>query len=357
MLNHKSRPVAIDTLRQFMKELLVAVGFDAETADKVAEIHLESDLRGISVQGFNHLIYSHLQYYLEDKADPKGKPSIVKEGSSYALIDGHSGPGPIAALAACDVASTKAKESGCAVVGVTNSHDLFQAGLYAERIARNDLVALLFSDDVIPVVHPLGGTQPLIGSNPLAWAVPTESDPFLLDFTPCMTLPTYVRYARMYDAPLPDNVACDADGHPTTDPFQVCTGIDHRLDIGAINPGGNKGYGMLLMIDFLSGALVGSDMGLDHINKDSPNKGHLFVAMDPNMFGNSDGFKRAVTRRMNDIRNSKKAVGVDEIRMPGEGSFQRRRQSLERGTVEIDELCWADALTLAEKLGLESIRQ
>ena len=352
MLNHKSRPVGIDALRTFMEDLLQAVGFDAPTAATVANIHLESDLRGVHVQGFNHLINSHLQYYMEGKEDPNGKPQGIRQGPSFALIDGNSGPGPVAALYACDVAVEKAKGAGSAIVGINNSHDLFHAGLYAEKIARHDLVAMLFSDDVVPVVHPLGGTEPIIGSNPLAWAAPTGGDPFLIDFTPCATLPTYVRYARRYGVEVDSSLVADADGHPTSDPHQVSIGLGHAENTGAINPGGNKGYGMLLMIDFLSGALVGADMGMDHVNKKDAQKGHLLIAMDPAIFGSTADFKAAVDARIEAIKSSRKAAGVEEIRVAGEGSFARRKQALAQGEVQIDTFCWEDAVVLAGQLGV-----
>lgn len=352
MLNTTSRPVKVDVLRAFMEDILGAVGFDGDTAAVIADIHMESDLRGIHVQGFNHLINTHVQKYMAGKSDPRAKPVVAKEGPSFALIDGKMGPGPLAGLLASDVAIEKAKATGTAIVGVNHSHDMFQAGLYVERIARAGFVGMLFSDDNVPVVHPLGGTQPIIGSNPLACAVPSTGDPFLTDFTPCVTLPTYVRYSQRYDAPMNEGLITDADGNPTTDPFKACTGIGHSLDVGAINPGGNKGFGLLLMIDFLSGALVGADMGLDHITKKDAHKGHLFIAIDPAIFGDAETFKAAVTRRMEAIRDSKKAPGVEAIRIPGEGSFARRRKALEIGEVQIDRLCWEDSLKLADELGI-----
>jgi ureidoglycolate dehydrogenase (NAD+) len=129
-------------------------------------------------------------------------------------------------------------------------------------------------------------------------------------------------------------------------------GINHSLDTGAINPGGHKGFGMLLMIDFLSGALVGADMGMDHINKKHPNKGHFLIAINPTIFGEITTFKMAVTARIEAIRSSKKAPGVDAILIPGEGSFARRRKALEQGTVQIDCLCWQDGIALAKTLGV-----
>jgi LDH2 family malate/lactate/ureidoglycolate dehydrogenase len=353
MLNHTTRRIPIPVLRDYMVRLLKSVGLDDETAQTVAGLHLESDLRGINVQGFNHLINSHLQDFMSGRCDPKGKPAIVKDGPCYALIDGHAGTGPIAALFAVDIAVAKAKTAGCAVVGITNSFDLFQAGLYADRIAQQDLIGMVYSDDVVPVVHPLGGVEPVIGSNPMAWAVPTSRDPFVLDFAPCATLPTYVRYTQRYGGQLPEGVAHDAEGRPTTDPFKVTNDAAHKGAIGAIAPLGNKGYGMLLMIDFLSGALVGADMGMAHVNMTGSRKGHLFIAIDPAIFGDADTFKGAVSARIDEIKRSKRAPGISEIRVPGEGSYARRAAQLASGEVEIDGLCWEDGLKIGRTLGVE----
>lgn len=352
MFNHETVRVPIGELRDYMARLLEAVGLDAASAATVAELHLESDLRGVGVQGFNHLINSHLQDFMAGRCDPKGTPEIVRDGPCYALIDGHAGTGPIAALLAVNVAVEKAKSAGCAVVGIVNSFDLFQAGLYADRIARNDLIGMVYSDDVVPVVHPLGGVEPNIGSNPMAWAVPTSRAPFVLDFAPCATLPTYVRYTQRYGGKLPEGVAHDADGKPTTDPAKVTDGAGHKGALGAIAPSGNKGYGMLLMIDFLSGALVGADMGMAHVNKKGSKKGHLFIAIDPNIFGDAATFKAAVGARIDEIKGSRKAPGVKEIRVPGERSHARLEQQRDAGMVELDRLCWEDGLKIGRKLGV-----
>lgn len=352
MLGHETRAVRIDVLRTYMQRLLEAVGLDREAAAVVADVHLESDLRGVGVQGFNHLINSHLQYYRKGQADPVARPVIVRSKACFALIDGNSGPGPLAALLAADIAAFKAKNAGCSVVGVRNSHDLFHAGLYAERMANRDVVGMVFSDDVVPVVHPVGGVEPIIGSNPMAFSVPTGSTPFLADFTPCATLPTYVRYSRRYRGRLPDRVAHDSDGRSTRDPDLVCDGLDYTRDIGAIDPGGHKGYGLLLLIDFLSGALVGCDMGVDHVEKEGALKGHLFIAIDPEIFGSIEDFKRSVGQRIGAVKASRKAPGVTEIRYPGEGSAARRERALGEGEVPIDRHCWEDGLEVGRQLGV-----
>ena len=353
MINRETRPIAVDALRKLMERILLAGGCDAETSQILADVHLESDLRGVSVQGLNHLVNSHIQKLRKRKEDPNGKPRIEKEGDTFALVDGNSGPGPIAAFFAVDLAVKKAKKTGCCIVGIRNSHDIYQVGLYVERIAREGLVGFVYSDDVVPVVHPLGGSEPVIGSNPMAVAIPTENEPFLLDFAPCATLPTYVRYSKRYGTELPAGVSVDSEGNPTTDPIAVCDGAGYQGDKGAISPLGNKGYGLLLVIDFLSGAFVGCDMGMDHIYKPDSRKGHFFMAINPAIFGDLEIFRQAVSGRIQQLKDSKKAPGVSEIRVPGERSFKNRNRAFREGSVLIDTELWKDTVALCNELGVE----
>jgi len=352
MITQRTRTIEIEVLRGLMMEMLHAVGCDEQIAETVADIHLEADLRGVSVQGFNHLVNSHLPEMHAGRIDPAGRPSVVREAETYALVDGHSGPGPIAALFAADLAAAKARQAGCCMVGVINSHDLFQAGLYVERIARQGLVGFVFSDDAVPVVHPLGGCQPLIGSNPMAIAIPTEGEPFLHDFAPVSTLPTYVRYAKRYGSMLPETVAVDCDGYPTRNPHLVNDGAGYQQNKGAIDPSGAKMYGLLLAIDFLAGALPGCDMGVDHVTKSDARKGHLFLALDPSVFGSLDDFRHATSRRIEALKRSRKAPGVHGIRVPGERSFAQRAASLKSGRVQIDAELWRDAVKLCRRLSV-----
>ncbi len=353
MMNVKTRLVNVDALRTLMEQLLAAIGCDAETAKTIANVHLEADLRGVSVQGLNHLINSHITDFRRGRIDPAGKPEIVTEGDAYALIEGNHGPGPIAAIYAAELAAAKAAKAGCAMVGVRNSDDLFIAGYYVDLIARQGMVGFLFSDDVVCRIHPLGGTEQAIGTNPMAIAVPTEGEPFVLDFAPTATLPTYVRYTRRYGRRLPEGVAQDVDGRPTTDPEAVpAADAPNQEHLGAINPLGNKGYGLLLAIDFLSGAFVGCDMGTDHRTKPGAIKGHFFMAANPAMFGGVDTFKSAVSARARLLKDSRKAPGCDEIRIPGERSFAARDRALRDGVVPIDLMCWEDTVKLAAELGV-----
>lgn len=352
MYNERTVTVGVDELRQFMHEILTAVGCESDVAAELADVHLDADLRGVSVQGLNHLINSHQVELRSGKEVPEAKPEVVLDGPAFAMIDGHSGPGPIAAAAAARLAVSKAREVGCAAVGVRNSHDLYMAGRYANYIAGEGLIGMVFSDDVVPVVHAIGGAEAALGSNPMAIAFPSAETPIVIDFSPIETLPTYVRYAQRYGDRLPAGVAHGPDGEETTDPALVGNGSRWQPEMGAIAPLGNKGFGLLLAIDLLSGALVGCSMGTDHATDPNATKGHLVVAIDPAKFGDVETFRRAVAHRCRLLKESRPAVGSSGIRVPGERSAQALADAHETGVVEVDEICWSDATTLAEELGV-----
>jgi len=117
MLNTSTCTIEVEKLRGFMEQILAAVGCSAVTAQTLADVHLEADLRGIGVQGLNHLINSHVAKLESGKERPNAKPVVVKDGDAVALVDGQSGPGPIAALFAAELAARKARNAGCATVG------------------------------------------------------------------------------------------------------------------------------------------------------------------------------------------------------------------------------------------------
>ena len=360
MFNDRYVEITLEDYHDIAMGLFKASGCDDETAKVLTEHHMDSDLRGVGVQGMNHLVFDHIPHMLMGRVKPAKKPSVVKESTSYVLIDGNRGPGAIAAYLAVEMAAKKAKESGICMVGIRNSNDFFRAGRYVEMLAEKGFIGLVFSDDQWPGVHPLGGTAPVIGLNPMAIAVPSDTIPFVIDFTPCATVTSWVRSSRNYGDRLPEGCAIDKDGRPTTDATKISNGTDYSEDLGAISPlGANNsdrrgkavGYGLLLAIDFLAGALTGSDMGVAHQRKFPRNvKGHFLIAIDPGAFGNPRVFIKAVRTRMDEIKNSRKAQGSSEIRIPGERSYAAREKALAENKVKIDLFLWEDVKKLCDKL-------
>src|SRR5262245_19313380 len=171
--------VAAAALRAFVARLLEAAGASQPNAEAAARMLVEADLRGVGIQGVDYT-YMLLDSLKRGIIDGKAEPKIVHETAATVLIDGNGGLGQPAALLAVDVAVKRARGAGAVVVAIRNSTDIFMIGLYAELIAREGLVAFVTTSGP-PLVHPHGGTERLLSTNPISFAFPREKSPFVVD--------------------------------------------------------------------------------------------------------------------------------------------------------------------------------
>ncbi len=339
------RIVSADALRELMERLLAAVGCDAESVTVTAEVLMEADLRGYGTHGLFRLPQM-LRRLQEGTINPKARPHLTQEREGSALVDGDGSLGPVGGKFAADLAARKAGRAGCCSVGVVNSNHLCMAGYYGELIARAGFVGIVTSVTP-PFVHPLGGSERILGTNPLAIAVPTEEEhPLLLDFATSAISYGRILTSRVSGAELPEGVALGPDGAPTTDADAAAA--------GAISPfGGHKGYGLALCLGLLAGPLVGAQVGKAVVGAiglgSRSTKGDLMIAIDPAAFGDAEAFRGAAGAHVRELKNSRKAPGVEEIRIPGERSFAERERRLREG-VPIAEGVWDEAVKMAEEL-------
>ena len=343
-----TRTVTIDALRDLMQRLLVAAGADDENAKISAEQFLEADLRGIPTQGLDHMP-SMIERLRAGKIKGDARPRLVKEGPSFALIHGGDGPGQAAGIMAADIATKKAKETGAGAVGVTHSADVFMLGYYGERIARAGCAGIVASD-AMPQVRPYGGLEGMLGTNPFVIAVPTAGEnPVVHDIATTALSASHVRVAAYYDEDVPADVGIDADGEPVVKASEVKV-------LGPV--GGHKGFGLGFCVALIAAPLTGSAVGPAHRDwfdaEGSPtSKGHFFLAIDPSAFGDVDEFRNAVSVYIREIKATRTAPGVDEIRVPWERAFRERARCVGRGRVEIFDEAWERISVLARDLDVE----
>jgi LDH2 family malate/lactate/ureidoglycolate dehydrogenase len=344
-----TRTMAPEVLRDFMTRMLRAAGCSDVNATETAEVFLEADLRGVGMQGLDHM-FAMLDDLRRGTIDGQGRAEITREGPATALVDGHRGPGQPGGVFATDVAIRKAKEAGCATVGLINGADIYMVGYYAERMANAGLAGFVFSA-APSLVHPYGGVERRLGTNPIAIGIPTGSDdPVVLDMATSALSFSRVKFAAYHGEHLPEGMGVDLDGNPTTEAVKIVE--------GAIAPlAGHKGFGLGLCVALLSGPLVGGLAGkaIDGwLSEDGDRgvRGHTFMAIDPAAFGDPDVFRANSQSYIDEVKSSRKAPGVESIRMPGERALTRRRESLAQG-VEVLEKTWEIAGQYAAKLGVE----
>jgi LDH2 family malate/lactate/ureidoglycolate dehydrogenase len=331
-------------LRGLMEQLFVAAGCEAGGAQIASEVLLEADLRGYGTHGLLRLP-TMIQRLRSGMINPVAHPRVVMERAGSALVDADRALGPVGALFGARLAACKAEEAGTAAVGVVNGDHICMAGYYVEQIARAGCVGLITSVTQ-PLVHPLGGSERLLGTNPLAIAIPVAGqDPLLLDFATSEIAFGSVLTAKARGERLPPGVALGPDGDPTTDPALAAQ--------GALAPfAGYKGFGLCLFLGLLAGPLLGAKVGkpLGQAVRDGHyDKGDLFVALDPGAFGDPPVFHAAVRAHLEEVKSSRKAAGVTEIRIPGERAGAERARRLREG-VPIAEEVWRGVAGLAREL-------
>lgn len=335
--------VSVDTLRQLAEGIFVAAGCEFDAAQLTVDMLIEAELRGHGSHGMLR-VPTMIQRIRDGRIDPRARPLAVKERQATALVDARQALGAVGVTFGAELALRKARSVGSATVGVVNADHIGLAGYYAERIAREGCVGILCGV-TMPLVHPLGSLERILGTNPLAIGLPTSGqDPILLDFATSAIAMGTVLEAQITGDSIPEGTAIGADGQATTDPNEVRR--------GALSPfGGHKGFGLCLMIGLLAGPLLGAKVGKPlgaAVSAGQYAKGELIIAIDPESFGDTEAFYATVAAHVAELRAATPVPGSPPVRIPGERSFAERRERLRNG-IALDTKVWQQLQLLAAR--------
>ena len=259
--------------------------------------------------------------------NPKPKIKIKKISQSISHVDANNSIGFVAADIAVKTAINNAKKTGICLVAVKNSGHYGLSGYYAEQAVKKNLMVMVFTN-APPAVAPHGALKSLFGTNPICFGTPTGSKiPFILDTSISMINRGKIRVAARDGEKIPEGVALDKFGKPTTDPKKALEGV--QLPIA-----GFRGSGLAWMVDILSGVLTGGNHAgrvKDPFTDFSgpQNIGHLFFVMKPNLFvGNS--FNKRIKNNIKTIKKLPKIKGIKEILYPGQSKYNRYKDNLKK---------------------------
>jgi LDH2 family malate/lactate/ureidoglycolate dehydrogenase len=310
---------------------LIRAGMTVENARITADHLIDAALCGHEFSSLPRVIA--LAEALRDKP-PAGATRVLRENHCSALLDGGDNVAYVVSIHAIDKAIEIARKNGVAVVCANNTWFSGRLACYVERAARQGFIALHTTNGTARVA-PFGGVDRLMGTNPFAIAFPSEDDPLIIDIGTSATTWGDVVLARTKGAALPEGVAVNPLGQPTTDPQQA-------LD-GAILPwGGARGSGLALAVQLL-GILAGSDLVIDDIN----NYGLFFVVIDPKLFMPNGQYTARVTAFRQIVEAVRPVAGENAVRVPGDSSQQKRRANREKGVINLDEKVYARLRELA----------
>jgi L-2-hydroxycarboxylate dehydrogenase (NAD+) len=300
--------------RRFMASALAASGVAREDADATAEMMLFADLRGVDSHGIVRLP-SYIARLRAGGINPRPDISIIAEAPATALVDGDNGLGHLVMRHAARIAIEKAAATGIAWVGTRRSNHAGAGACYAAMPLGRDMIGLYLAVANNNHMAPTGGIEALLGTNPIAIAIPARDEPpILLDIATTATSAGKIRLAADNGETLDEGLVMDRAGHPITDPKRAIEGL--LLPIG-----GYKGFGLALAFSLMGGALNGARTGRDTVSIDDAstegNTGQAIMALDVASFGDVEDFKRRVDIVARDIRTSAPMPGGGEVRYPG----------------------------------------
>jgi len=313
--------LSIAEAREHAERAMRGIGYDAEEARIVADHAIDAALCGYEYSGLAKLlnIPEHRRF-----KKPRQAIRVLRETDVSTLYDGGNNVGMLAMYHAARAAIEKASTRGFAIVGVTNSWMSGRSAYYVEMIANANLVGIHTASSTRSVAPP-GGTRPALGTNPIAFGMPSSCGPVVFDMGTSAFMGTELAYRERLGQLLPEGVAIDAEGQPTRDPALA------RL--GALLPfGGYKGFGLALVVHAF-GLLGGS--ALDPEKDD----GYLFIAFKPDLLIDLDDFKQQVGGLIERIKATPRQPEVSEIRIPGERAFRSRERAWRDG-IEVDRLVY-----------------
>ena len=287
-----------------------------------AKICTEALINAEQVGAYGHGL-SRLKMYCDrikkKVINPKPKIKIKNISQSISQIDANDSIGFVAADIAIKTAIKNAKKTGIGLVGVKNSGHYGLSGYYAEQATKKNLVTMIFTN-APPAVAPHGALKSLFGTNPICFGTPTGSKiPFILDTSISMINRGKIRVAARNNQKIPEGVALDKKGRPTTNAKEALKGV--QLPIA-----GFRGSGLAWMVDILSGVLTGGN----HAGKvkdpfddftGPQNIGHLFFTFKPNLFVNN--YNQRIKENIKIIKKLPKIKGVKEILYPGQNKYKR----------------------------------
>jgi L-2-hydroxycarboxylate dehydrogenase (NAD+) len=313
-------------LKTIIKKIFIEHKLEKKHALICAEALINAELVGAPSHGLSRL-KMYCDRIKKKLINPKPKIKIKKISQSITHIDANNSIGFVSADIAVKTAISNAKKTGLGLVAVKNSGHYGLSGYYADQAVKKGLMIMVFTN-APPAVAPHGALKSLFGTNPICFGTPTGSKiPFILDTSISMINRGKIRVAAREGNKIPEGVALDKYGKPTTDAKKALAGV--QLPIA-----GFRGSGLAWMVDILSGVLTGGNHAgrvKDPFEDFSgpQNIGHLFFVLKPNIFvGNN--FNKRIKENIKMIKNLPKIKGVKKILYPGESKYNRYKSNLKK---------------------------
>jgi LDH2 family malate/lactate/ureidoglycolate dehydrogenase len=337
------------------------MGCSRDDAIKIADVFVAAELRGLPSHGMIR-IRDYYQLWKANRINVKPVVRIVLETPSTAVVDGDGAVGMVAATRSMEIAIDKARKAGSGWVSTCNSNHYGIAGYYAMMALPHDMIGMSMTN-ANPLVAPTFSVSPMLGTNPIAVAVPAgKQPPFVADFATTPIARGKLAVAEKKGEKVPLGFVQSSDGEPSDDPAILKAGGSMLTLGGDYVHGSHKGFCLSSIVDIFSAVFSGANFGpfvppsvaylpvLD--KKVGEGTGHFFGAMRIDAFQESQVFKSRMDEWITTFRNAKPAAGHDRVIIPGDPE-REKEQKLRREGICILPAIAKEMKEIAEELGID----
>ncbi|MFH8789087.1 Ldh family oxidoreductase [Streptomyces roseoverticillatus] len=346
-------------LTRFTVEALRAAGAGRREAEVTAQVLVAADLGGVESHGV-----ARLRRYVEGlhsgSINRHAVPEIVADNGSVCVLDAQNGLGQPALCTAVDLAADRARQFGTSAVMVRRSNHMGIAGWFAERAARAGTLAMV-STNAVPQVAPMGTNEPMFGTNPFCYAVPTPQGTLCFDGATSTVSRGKLEQLDRLGEPMLTGWALGPDGRPTTGVPETVQGLIHRkgyallpLGGGDKDHGGHKGSALSLFIELLCGPLAGAQWSRHTYQGGEGGLGHFVFCLSLEALGDPDIIRAGVGQLAHEVRDGNPVDPEAPVRIPGD---RRHRLSEQRNAegIPVLESVVADLDAIAEFIGVTPV--
>ncbi len=350
-------------LFEMTRAVFLAMGCSPAHADTAAASLLIADLRGVDSHGVARLS-GYVRLWEAGRINPQPNIRLIHETPSTGVVDGDSGLGLVVAPMAMKIAIEKARSVGSGWISVQNSNHFGIAGTYAMMASREDMIGMAMTN-ASAIVAPTFSKEKLLGTNPIAVAVPAGEEPdFVADFATTTAANGKLEICQRLGKDVPSGWVQDAEGHDTNDAHALKNG-------GALLPLGSdrersshKGYMLGSIVDIFSGVLSGANFGpwvppfpaYIPMPENQPGKGigHFMGAMRIDGFRKAEDFKKDMDMWIRRFRSAKPSSASPSVIVPGDPERAMEKERMENG-IPLLESVLDDLNQVNLKMGLDKI--
>ena len=329
--------VKIPELKNKMTQVLKVRGYSARDIPFLIDMFLGGELRGHTSHGL-----AGFSSFVRQDFSKLAKPKIVKSTPGFILMDAKSNSGNVVGREVADQLMKRARKQVVATAFIKNMDSWLRPGAIAEYIADRDFFAIVINHGGGASIAPPGGYDPVLGTNPIAYGIPTNEGPIVVDMATAKRAWGQVRLANKYGTKLPDQTFYDNKGNVTRDPKKAWS----------VMPFGEyKGFALGFLVEMMCGSLLGMPMMVNTNNAGSKygvnmlNRGAFILVVSPRSMTNLKTFKSENSRLIKKIKATRHRKG-ERIRIPGENASGLKADRLKKDSIELPRELWRELQSL-----------